>query len=352
MDRVQIKENAKAILKKEHFLCAVVAFIVFILGGGTGMTTPSITLNFNVNSSEMPSGFESMLNSFNMNTQMLEDLLSGAFAITSVVALVVAAVTVVFRIFVSNQLKVGSCRFYLKLRRNHPVELGELFQSYRDKTFLNVAKATFMRDLFTALWSMLCIIPGIIKSYEYAAVDYLLCLNPAMDYRTALDLSKKIMNGHKMELFELRISFLGWNILSLFTCGILSIVYVNPYRLISEAEFFSFVRENAIMNGVISSLDIPDYTDYAPVSPDFNGFTPPMAAPFAPTSEETAPANDEPYYPTYVAETTLEAETTDFTSSEPEAVDFTPAEPEETTPVEESITVEEANLPDPPKEEN
>ncbi len=347
MDRVQIKENAKSVLKRDHLLCAVVAFIVSILCGGTGMTTQGIPFNFSVDTSEIPSDFESMLNGFNMNTQMLENFFTGAFAITSVIVLFGFIIAIVFRAFVGNQLKVGSCRFYLKLRKNHPVDLGELIQSYRDKTFLNVAKATFMRDLFVALWSMLCFIPGLIKSYEYSAVDYLLCLNPTLEYRAALDLSKKIMNGHKMELFELRLSFLGWNILSLFTCGILGIVYVNPYYLISEAEFFSFVRENAIMNGVISSFDIPDYPEYAPVAPEFNGFNSPIGAPFTPTSEESVPVNDEPYYPVYGEQTVPEAETTDFTSSaEPEAVDFTPAEPEEATPIEKN------ELPKAPEEEN
>ncbi len=267
MDRVYIKETAKNLLKKNHWLCVGVALIVALLGGASSTGSFSTGFNFSINNPTSTETPDFRVDDLPI-TDAKEFLTVGIIFV--IVFIVTLTITFLIKAFLTNQIKVGSCRFFLKYRKNNPVEVGEIFQSYKDKTFLNVAKATFMRDLFVFLWSTLCVIPGIIKGYEYAAVDYILSLNPTIDYQTALDLSKRIMNGHKLELFELHISFLGWNILSVFTCGLLGIFYVNPYVLLSEAEFFAFVRENAIMNGVISAYDIPDYNEYVPAYMNYN----------------------------------------------------------------------------------
>lgn len=261
MNRVQIKETAKNLLKKNHWLCVGVGLIVSLLGyinvdfTGNGDAYSEIFSNL---------GLSDILNgNLNKIIEEAENFSTNTNPLTELMLLTVSIIiTAVLTVFVGNQILVGARRFFLKYRKNHPVEVGELFKSYTDKTFLNVAKVTFIKDLSVFLWSLLCIVPGIIKAYEYAAVEYILAVNPTMEYTRALDLSKKVMNGHKMELFELQFSFLGWHILSLFTCGLLNILYIQPYLLIAEAEFFSYVREIAIFNGIISYNDIPDYEQF------------------------------------------------------------------------------------------
>ncbi len=307
MDRVRIKERAKLLLKKNQGSCIAVAFLVTLLGGGG--TSGGVSVNF----------------TYSSGSTFTEDF-SFEFLIMFLIIFAVALVfSFAFSAFVGSQVKVGSCRYFLKHRKNHPVEIGELFKSYSDRTFLNVAKVSFIKDIQIMLWSCLCFIPGIIKIYEYAAVPYILSVNPTMEYKRALDLSKRIMNGHKLEFFELGISFIGWYLLSAFTCGILAIVYVSPYYLIAEAEFFSYVRENAIFNGIISPDDIPDYNEYVPYNmygygapngnyyqqptqnynptqptPNYGyaPFTPaqPVEVPVAPVDEPVAPI-DEPVAP-------------------------------------------------------
>ena len=301
MDRVRIKETAKDLLRKNQGACIAVAFIVTFLGGGSGS---GISFSY---SGSAPTMFE---NGFSTEMVII-------FLVIFVLAL---AISFAISAFLGSQVKVGSCRYFLKNRKNHPVEVGEIFKSYSDKTFLNVAKVSFIKDIQIFLWSLLCFIPGIIKMYEYAAVPYLLSVNPTMDYNRALSLSKKIMNGHKLEYFELGISFMGWYLLSAFTCGILAIVYVNPYYLLAEAEFFAYVRENAIFNGIISPDDFPDYDEYvpqnmygyatpnnnyyqqptqnyAPTQPMQGGYAPfTPAQPVAPINEPVAPV-DEPIAP-------------------------------------------------------
>ncbi len=262
MDRVKIKETAKELLKKNHWLCVGVTLIVTLLG--------SINLDFS-SSVDYSQVIEDIPYSYSFSS-IIDSILAQSETESLPLMLLSFALGILITVFIKNQVSVGSCRFFLKYRKNQPTDVGEIFQSYRDKTFINVAKATFIRDLYIFLWSMLCFIPGIIKTYEYAAVNYILAVNPTIEYSRALDLSKRIMNGHKIELFELQISFLGWHILSLFTCGLLSIFYVNPYYTIAEAEFFAYVRELAIFNGVIAYNDIPDYEEYNPQPPTFQGF--------------------------------------------------------------------------------
>lgn len=103
---------------------------------------------------------------------------------------------------------------------------------------MNVVKIMFCRGLFTLLWSLLFIIPGIIKAYEYRMIPYLLAENPDMDMSEAFARSKEMMMGNKWEAFVLDLSFIGWYFLSAFTCGILSIFYVKPYVQLTNTELY------------------------------------------------------------------------------------------------------------------
>ena len=99
-----------------------------------------------------------------------------------------------------------------------------------------------MRDLFIVLWSFLLIIPGIVKSYEYRLVPYIMSEDPELDYKEALAQSKALMKGQKWRTFVLDLSFIGWEILSAFTCGILSLFFVTPYRCSTEAALYEALR--------------------------------------------------------------------------------------------------------------
>jgi uncharacterized membrane protein len=256
MDRVQIKEKAKSLLSKNYGGCIIASLVASLLGGG-GNSAPSFNLSSNINSETMSDSSQAFL-----NIPAEEMLIYIVLIIIGSILLItfLSAIGCVIHAFLGYQMRVGSCRYFLKYRKDNPTGIEELFNSYKDKTFLNVAKVAVVKNISISLWSLLFIIPGIIKSYEYAAVDYILAVNPTMNRKRAFELSKKIMNGHKAELFELNFSFLGWHLLSALTLGILEIVYVGPYYRIAETEFFAFVREDAIGRGIISANDIPDYS--------------------------------------------------------------------------------------------
>ena len=139
----------------------------------------------------------------------------------------------------------------------------------------------------------LFIIPGIIKSFEYWAIDFILAVRPDIDRKEAHRLSKILMDGNKWDCFVLGFSFIGWHLLTIFTFGLLNIFYVNPYMQATYVEFFSDIRLQALAKGAITINDIPDYEVYNPYYQ--NPYDMPQNQPFTPpTFEQTW---DNPYAP-------------------------------------------------------
>ena len=146
------------------------------------------------------------------------------------------AMVLVLQAFIFNPLDVGAKRFFFK-NLNEKANVKEIAFAY-DNNYMNVVKTLFFRDLYTFLWSLLFIIPGIVKSYEYRMMPYLLAENPAMPKEQAFAISKQMMDGQKWETFVLDLSFFGWQLLSAFTMGILSIFYVTPYINMTNAALY------------------------------------------------------------------------------------------------------------------
>lgn len=99
----------------------------------------------------------------------------------------------------------------------------------------------FLVGLFATLWSFLLIVPGIIKFYAYAMTPYILIDNPELSANQAINLSKKMMKGHKFDLFVLHLSFIGWFFLSIFTLGI-GLLWVTPYMMTAQAAFYQDLK--------------------------------------------------------------------------------------------------------------
>ena len=107
-------------------------------------------------------------------------------------------------------------------------------------------------DLFISLWSLLLIIPGIIKSYEYLMVPYILAENPQMDRKEIFEISRRMMDGEKMNAFLLDLSFLGWIFLTVLTCGVAGILYVQPYMMATRTELYIYNKVKAYNEGYIA----------------------------------------------------------------------------------------------------
>lgn len=152
------------------------------------------------------------------------------------VMLVVVALAIVLYVFILSPLEVGAQRFFVR-NLNQRAEVKEVAFGY-DNNYKEVVKTLFLRDLFIILWSLLLIVPGIVKAYEYRMIPYLLADDPTMTKDRAFAETKRMMAGQKWNAFVLDLSFLGWNILSMLTLGILGVFYVEPYQAQTNAALY------------------------------------------------------------------------------------------------------------------
>lgn len=132
---------------------------------------------------------------------------------------------------------------YMGVTRGRKPEVGDLFSQF--KNILPAFCTTFLVGLFTFLWSLLLIVPGIIKTCSYSQAMYIVAEEPGSSPMEAIRRSQEMMNGHKMEYFLLGLSFIGWAILAVFTLGILYI-WLIPYMQATYANFYRSLKGELI----------------------------------------------------------------------------------------------------------
>ena len=277
--RKEVKEKGKLSFKKNYWKALVVALLLSIAAGGTyggyyGNSSRNTfqeihdeafkdgehfdvdvekdaTGNYNVildvkdkngNSIDEESTDEAAEETTEVSLSEGESITAGIaiitciFIITSIIAVGIAA----FDAFLINPIEMGCNKFFLKnLDENANISC---VTSAFDSNYMNVVKVMFRRDLAITLWGMLFIIPGIYKAYEYRMIPYLLAENPNLSWKEAFSISKEMMNGNKWKAFVLDLSFIGWNLLSILTLGILSIFYVNPYKFSTNVALYEQLK--------------------------------------------------------------------------------------------------------------
>ncbi len=237
-DRVVFKDRAKAIMK-DHYWKVFIACLIASFLGLTGSDGFSFEIKKNT---EAGTQFTLDLGFFNFNVPL--DYFSVVLGIMLVFMIFVAlAVGIALSFFVFNVLRVGFCRYLVLTQRyGHPADIGEIFWGFGCGHYLNLVKTMFFRDLYIFLYFLALIIPGIIKSYEYTCVPYILAEHPEMDYRDVLDHSSAMTNGYKGEIFILRLSFFGWAFLGAMLFGI-GTLFVTPYVELTNGEMYAFLRD-------------------------------------------------------------------------------------------------------------
>ena len=231
-NRAELKMRGNMAFKKNYVSAVVVALLMGIFGTVSGESSARrVSENSDIYSGNL------------FNVGMITGLLAG-------IATVVILIVLVAKVFVGNLLKMGGYRFFILNQTAQP-GIGTLLDGFRSGHYVNIVLTMFLRDLFTALWSLLLVVPGIVKHYEYLMVPYIIAENPAIDYKEAFQISKQMMDGEKMEAFIMDLSFLGWYLLSAVTCGLLAIFYVNPYVQASFAEMYTFNKQKAYQEGYI-----------------------------------------------------------------------------------------------------
>ena len=280
-DRKELKQRGMAAFKANYWRTVLVCFLLsfFVLGGSASIggarrslnithvyNTPSVQSSqsgeITVNGTSYGSVADALeaLDDLDFDDLELDELLSAgsqAFdsdsetgaailaVVGAVIVLVVAIVLLlssVLKIFVLNPLEAG-CRNFLLRNATGESDLGDIGFGFTPDYWRNV-KTLFLRDLFRFLWGLLLIVPGIIKRYSYRMAPYILADRPELSGNEVLTLSRQMMNGHKWRTFVLDLSFLGWNILSALTFGLLGVFYVNPYRQCTNAELYRELKNS------------------------------------------------------------------------------------------------------------
>ena len=134
---------------------------------------------------------------------------------------------------------VGYAKFMLNFINDKEYSLDQLWSYFGD--WKNLATVWIHETVMVFLYYLLLIIPGIIKTISYSLVPYILVDDPNMSSSDVLDLSAKMMDGHKMDYFKLELSFIGWHLLAVLTLGILEI-WIAPYQATAMAKFLIEVK--------------------------------------------------------------------------------------------------------------
>ena len=145
--------------------------------------------------------------------------------------------------FVYFVLQVGLIKYMVNMVKDSELKIEILWSQFDN--FVNILKTSLIMGIRIFLWALLFIIPGVIKGLEYSMVYYLLADDNYKNKpsKELFELSKTMMNGHKMDLFVLQLSFIGWEILCIFTLGILYI-WVGPWYQIALTKFMIDIKES------------------------------------------------------------------------------------------------------------
>ena len=164
--------------------------------------------------------------------------LSGVTAASMGIAF--AIISIISAVF-SIPLRAAVDKKYLLVARGGDRRDSSVFEYYRAHDWTEKIKAYLVSGIFIALGTLLCVIPGIILSIRYSMLGFVFADNPNISYREAMDRSKEITDGRKWELFVMYLSFIGWHLLAVITCGILEI-WVVPYENTAFAAWYDLNR--------------------------------------------------------------------------------------------------------------
>lgn len=265
-NRKELKAKGKAAYKANRATCIVAALLIFIVSGGSGSVGSTLgtrlgsnDLNRNDQKSyiedygydddgsydEDPSEGDTY---YDIEYYDEEEPVAGfgsrfaapAVAVAGlIIAFIVLAVGGALAIFLLNPVHVGLRKFFVDNSSNPKTGLDKSTIGLAfGENYMNVVGSVFTTGLFTLLWSLLLIIPGIYKSYCWRLVPYIIGDDPTISGKEARKRSTQMMKGSKFDSFVLDLSFIGWYILGILTLGILNLLFTSPYQAATDAELY------------------------------------------------------------------------------------------------------------------
>ena len=274
-ERKDLKSRAKKVVKKNYWTAIVVCFLIALLTGEFGTSIlgiwqsedsmdPNYVINYQ-NENDVDYLIKLQIKVYEIAKANINNVMKTqkyvfkiwdgitSFSIEKTglgITLCISAVlSLAFMICIADPLIVGGKRYFLKAREGSNTRIGIIKEIFQKEHWFNVVIIMFLRNIYNALW-YLTIVGGIIKTYEYRMIPYILAENPKIKRKEAFELSKQMMKGNKWKTFVLDLSFFGWNFLSVLTYGLLSILYVNPYNAATIAELYVALKEEKNINSI------------------------------------------------------------------------------------------------------
>lgn len=268
--RAELKERAKTAFRRNYWVCVAAALLLSIfVGSSTGGSSGGSSSDNDYESlfededrqvgtleadGEIFGVFndgetgETYIGEYQEEDEFDDEFMTAlgiAGAVFVVIMLIVLVVAIIYSIFVGSVIEVGGCRFFT-VNASQDANIKELFSGFTGGNYMRNVSTQFFRSLYTFLWTLLFIIPGIVKAYEYLMIPYILADNPNISREEAFELSKRMMDGHKWDTFVLDLSFIGWALLSSITCGIVGLFWVDPYVRATYAELYLKLKSNVM----------------------------------------------------------------------------------------------------------
>ena len=221
--RVKAWDSLKGKYWTAFFVCLLLGVLISI---GTSIITCS----------------QNMLDIVNMvdHSEMDSTMELGALVIIGL-ASVIGIIGFLISLFVGSAAEVGLANYFIKNTDSKP-SFGDAFSGFKVKYGRNIGTLLLV-GIKIVLWSILFIIPGIIKTYEYAIIPYILADDSEISSKGAFKKAKQMMKGNKWRLFKLELSFFGWFVLCVLTLGI-GTFFLIPYVEAATAEFYSELKNN------------------------------------------------------------------------------------------------------------
>ena len=246
--RSLLKQNAWSKLKNYYWpalgVTVVAAFMGantnFLPSGGGGGGTGSMN--------------QEDLQQITENSDMSSAEMIGIAVGILAIVLIAWIISILWATFLGAPTRCGECKYFVSAAQGDQ-KFDHLFDNFRNGNYKPTIKVMFFRNLYILGWYMLLIIPGLVKMYEYFLIPYLLAENPNIGKDRAFEISKKTMDGEKMNLFVLDLSFIGWYILGLCACCI-GIYAVIPYYEATMAEFYLCMRAKMISYGITTEEEL------------------------------------------------------------------------------------------------
>ncbi|SKA92929.1 Uncharacterized membrane protein [Caloramator quimbayensis] len=234
--RAELKDRAKAVLRSNYWQALLVSIIIALVGGGNRGSGGSAGRDAGGISGNNPEIYQ--------------------------ILIVIGIVFILFRIFVGYQLEVGGRKYFVKSAQGD-INFNYVGFSFKNG-YTNVLWTMLYKAILIFLWTLLLIIPGIVKSYAYRMVPYILADNPQIDYNRAIELSNQMTMGEKFNIFVLDLSFIGWYILGMLAL-IIGVIFVMPYEDAANAELYLVLRKKALDSGLCTyeELNLSSQDNYS-----------------------------------------------------------------------------------------